>query len=65
MLTKLKAIGGTLAVIVGFLLIAIIGVAVFFVAAFFFWGIIGLIIAWFIGAMLYDLFSPRSDSPTD
>lgn len=65
MWTKIKTAFGILGAIAGFLLIALIGVGVFFVAAFFFWGIIGLVVIMALGAIIYDIISPTSDSPTD
>jgi len=61
----IKVLAGTLTVLAGILIIAILGVATFAVAAFFFWGIFALFIITGIIFLLWDFFNPREDSPKD
>ena len=61
----IKVLAGTFTVLAGILIIAILGVATFTVAAFFFWGIFALFIITGIIFLLWDFFNPKEDSPKD
>ena len=59
----IKVLAGTFTVLASVLIIALLGVAAFAVAAFFFWGIFALIVITGIIFLLWDFFNPREGSP--
>lgn len=66
--TGIKALAGTIMVLAGIILIAVLGVGAFAVAAFFFWGIIAIgvitMIVFFVWAFIDEMGSdsnPKED----